>query len=64
MNKDDIASLVKQDIEARAQLGQAKYGARLRAWSRENGKTPLQNMYEEVLDLAMYLRQFLAEEKE
>ena len=58
----DIAKQVKDDIEARAELGQNKYGNRLTTGSRENSKTPLRNAYEEVLDLAMYIRQYLAEE--
>ena len=33
----DIAKLVQADIEARAELGLKKYGARLEAFSRENG---------------------------
>lgn len=57
----DIAKKVQADIEARAQLGEKKYGKRLETGSRENGKSPLLNAYEEVLDLAMYLRQELAE---
>lgn len=60
----DIAKLVQADIESRAQLGEKKYGARLATWSRENGKSPLRNAYEEVLDLAMYLRQRLEETRE
>jgi hypothetical protein len=58
----DIAKQVQDDIEARAELGQNKYGNRLTTGSRENSKTPLRNAYEEVLDLAMYIRQYLAEE--
>ena len=58
----DIASKVQEDIEGRAKLGKIKYGARLAALSRENGKTPFENMYEEILDMAMYLKQYLVEE--
>jgi hypothetical protein len=60
----DIAKKVQADIELRAELGEIKYGKRLSTGSRENGKTPFRNAYEEVLDLAMYLRQYLAEEEE
>jgi hypothetical protein len=57
----DIARLVQQDIEARAQLGERKYGGRLTVNSRNNMTSPLQNAYEEALDLCMYLRQEIEE---
>jgi len=57
----DIAKMVQEDIEARAQLGEKKYGGRLQVGSRNNITSPLQNAYEEVLDLAMYLKQELEE---
>ena len=57
----DIAKIVQEDIEARAQLGEKKYGGRLQVGSRNNITSPLQNAYEEVLDLAMYLKQELEE---
>jgi len=60
-NHLDIALLVQQDIEARAKLGEAKYGGRLQVGSRNNMTSPLQNAYEEALDLAMYLKQALEE---
>ena len=56
----DIAELVKADIESRAQLGEHKYGERLKA---HNGRRGLQDAYEEALDLCMYLRQVLEEMK-
>ncbi len=57
----DIAKIVQEDIEARAQLGEKKYGGRLEVGSRNNMISPLQNAYEEVLDLALYLKQELLE---
>ena len=57
----DIAKMVQEDIEARAQLGEKKYGGRLQVGSRNNIISTLQNAYEEVLDLAMYLKQELEE---
>lgn len=54
----DIASLLHEDIEARARLGERKYGERLKAF---NGRDPLLDAYQEVLDLAFYLRQLLVE---
>ena len=57
----DIAKMVQEDIEARAQLGEKKYGGRLEVGSRNNMISPLQNAYEEVSDLALYLKQELLE---
>ena len=59
----DIAKIVQEDIEARAQLGEKKYGGRLEVGSRNNMISPLQNAYEEVLDLALYLKQELLEKE-
>jgi len=56
----EIAELVKADIEARAQMGETKYGERLRA---NNGRNALMDLYQEILDAAMYIRQRLEEEK-
>jgi len=55
-----IHELVQQDIEARARLGEEKYGERLRAC---NGRDALVDAYQEVLDLAVYLRQQLTEDR-
>ena len=55
--------MVQEDIEARAQLGERKYGGRLQVGSRNNMISPLQNAYEEALDLAMYLKQEIEEGK-
>ena len=60
----DIAKIVQEDIEARAQLGEKKYGGRLEVGSRNNMISPLQNAYEEVLDLALYLKQELLEKQD
>ena len=59
----DIAKMVQNDIEARAQLGERKYGGRLQVGSRNNMISPLQNAYEEALDLAMYLKEEIEEGK-
>ena len=59
----DIAKMVQNDIEARAQFGERKYGGRLQVGSRNNMISPLQNAYEEALDLAMYLKQEIEEGK-
>jgi len=60
----DIATLVIADIEDRAHLGERKYGGRLEVGSRNNMISPIQNAYEEVLDLALYLKQHLEETRD
>lgn len=55
-----IADLVAQDIERRKNFGMTKYGAVLQA---NNGRDALQDAYEEVLDLACYMRQMIEERK-
>jgi hypothetical protein len=61
----DITNLVKLDLEARAQVGERKYGARLTVVQPcSNGISALQNAYEEVLDTAVYLKKALLEEAE
>ena len=40
----DIAIMVQEDIEARAQLGEKKYGGRLEVGSRNNMISPLSNI--------------------
>ena len=54
----DIVSLVIADMEARAAKGVQTYGTRLQAF---NGRDALVDAYQEALDLAIYLRQFLHE---
>ena len=55
--------MVQEDIEARAEIGEKKYGGRLEVGSKNNMISPLQNAYEEALDLAMYLKQEIEEGK-
>lgn len=55
----DIADLVCRDILARKAEGAKKYGQPLRAF---NGRSALVDAYQEVLDLAQYLRQAIAEQ--
>lgn len=50
--------LVAGDLKSRSEFGRNKYGTNLRAF---NGRDPLKDAYEEVLDLAVYLRQCLYE---
>ena len=49
-----VAACLQQDVESRAQLGEFKYGERLRA---HNGRDPEVDAYQELLDAWMYLRQ-------
>ncbi len=56
----DIVDLVKDDIEARAVVGEQSYGERLKAF---NGRSGLTDAYQEVVDLTVYLRQVLEERK-
>lgn len=53
-----VWDLVMQDMNARNEFGKAKYGTPLQAF---NGRDALKDAYEEVLDLAVYLRQLMEE---
>lgn len=55
-----IADLVIEDIEWRKAMGKKKYGTYLQA---NNGRSALQDLYEELLDSVCYLRQLLEEQK-
>lgn len=59
--KPSIHDLVIKDMQSRKEMGLAKYGTILQAG---NGRNALKDAYEEVLDLAMYLKQKLEEENE
>lgn len=54
-----IVDLVMMDLEARAVMGEERYGERLKA---HNGRNALIDAYQEALDLAMYLRQAIEEQ--
>mgnify|MGYP001605866633 CR=1 FL=1 len=54
----DITELVIADLMARRRVGIARYGTTLQAW---NGRDALIDAYQEVLDLAQYLRQAIEE---
>lgn len=53
-----IHDLVMADIAARKALGLERYGTPLQA---HNGRDALKDAYEEVLDLACYVRQLIVE---
>jgi len=52
---------LQEDLEARAAMGAAKYGTRLRA---HNGRDALIDLYQELLDALVYARQYLEEKKD
>lgn len=54
----DVFALVSADMAVRASVGMAEYGVPLRAF---NGRDAMWDAYEEALDLAVYLRQCIAE---
>jgi hypothetical protein len=54
----DLCTLVKEDLERRMQVGERKYGERLKPF---NGRDALLDLYQEILDAAMYCRQMLYE---
>lgn len=53
-----IHDLVIEDMASRKAMGLDKYGTILQA---DNGRNALKDAYEEVLDLACYLKQALEE---
>jgi hypothetical protein len=55
-----IGELVIQDMKDRIQIGLKRYGVLL---TTNNGRNSLQDAYEEALDLCMYLKQKIEEEK-
>lgn len=56
----DIFKLVMEDISQRAKEGKVKYGTTLQPY---NGRDAVLDAYQEVLDLAQYLRQRIYEER-
>ena len=48
------------DLIDRAKMGKKKYGVYLQA---NNGRSALQDAYEEAMDLCMYLRQAIEEQE-
>lgn len=53
-----IHFLVAEDIMKRRELGISRYGTHLQA---HNGRDVLQDIYEELLDAAAYIRQLIEE---
>lgn len=59
--KQEVWPLVIKDMEERHEFGKKKYGVGLQPF---NGRSSLKDSYEEILDLAVYLRQKIEEQKE
>ena len=55
-----VVDCVLEDIRARAEMGREKYGTYLRT---HNGRDALWDLYQELIDAVMYLRQKLLEEE-
>ena len=51
---------VLSDLQERAETGRIKYGAYLET---NNGRDPMWDAYQEILDLTMYLRQAILEQE-
>lgn len=58
--KIDVAPVVIADIEARVKAGKEKYGTLLQT---HNGRSALWDLYQELIDACMYVRQRLLEEE-
>lgn len=56
----EIVDLVVDDMWQRKELGMQRYGTPLRPF---NGRDALWDAYEECLDLAVYLRQTIEEDR-
>lgn len=52
--------LVAEDLRKRKEFGLKKYGTPLQAW---NGRDALLDAYDEILDLAVYIKQCIEERK-
>ena len=59
-DSEPIFDLVIKDMEARKSLGFERYGAYLQA---HNGRDALIDLYQELLDACVYIRQVIEENK-
>ncbi len=60
VGKLDVTPEVIKDIKARAKAGRKKYKKPLQTF---NGRSALQDLYEELLDAAQYIKQLLMEQE-
>lgn len=58
--KDNVIDLVMEDLRVRAEVCSEDYGTHLQTF---NGRDALIDLYQEMLDVLMYLRQLIAEEE-
>jgi hypothetical protein len=58
LGKTVIHTLVNRDISAKVKAGQLKYGTKLMSG---NGRDPLIDLYQELIDAVFYLRQLIEE---
>lgn len=56
-----VHDVVAADIMARGELGKRRYGTKLQPF---NGRNVLQDIYEELLDAACYIKQRMLEEEQ
>jgi hypothetical protein len=59
-NERSVWSLVIEDMQERDQVGRARYGVPLQP---HNGRNAIVDAYQEALDMVVYLRQFIEEQK-
>lgn len=59
--RQSVWELVIKDMKDRNEFGIKKYGTPLQPF---NGRDPLIDAYQEALDLVVYLRQIIEEQKE
>ena len=59
--KLDVVPLVLADFRLREQQGIATYGTTLQTF---NGRDALQDLYEELMDACLYIKQIIEERKE
>lgn len=57
-NLPAVTDLVVADLKERMEMGIEKYGMPLQP---ENGRDPLIDAYQEIMDLALYMRQMIYE---
>lgn len=57
---EPIVPMVIADLEARREFGRKKYGDELRV---DNGRDALVDAYQEALDLCIYLRQRIEQDR-
>ena len=57
--RDSVTDAVIKDLADRREMGRAKYGTELKTF---NGRSAMVDLYQELLDAVLYLKQFLMED--